>query len=151
MLDIPEAISEGVFMIRNASDNEIYAVAGWNGNRGFYRYSISGNTWTGSNVPNQSSVPVVVGAGSNMIRNGSDDQIYTISGNNSTGFQKYSISGNSWTALTAVPSTVGNGSTMLRNSSDNDIYVTLGGVSWLFISILFLVILGQHLPRHRTL
>ncbi len=62
-----------------------------------------------------------------MIRNGSDDEIYVLSGNNSTAFYKYSIANNTWTTLTVVPGSVGKAGMMIRNGSDNEIYVLRGG------------------------
>ncbi|OHA18026.1 MAG: hypothetical protein A2743_03185 [Candidatus Taylorbacteria bacterium RIFCSPHIGHO2_01_FULL_43_47] len=120
----PGTIGSGSNMIRNGSDNDIYVTQG--GGSGFWIYSISGNSWTGSNVSTLTSAPGTISSGSKMIRNGSDDDIYLTGGSNNTGFYKYSVSGNSWTTLTATPGAIGTGSNMIRNSSDNDIYVTRG-------------------------
>ncbi|MEK7211306.1 MAG: fibronectin type III domain-containing protein, partial [Patescibacteria group bacterium] len=85
---------------------------------GFYRYSISGNTWTTLTV-----APGAVWAGSFMLRNGADNDIYVLQGNTATGFYRYSISGNTWTTLTVVPSAVISGAVALRNSAEDYIYV----------------------------
>ena len=60
-----------------------------------------------------------------MLRNGSDDTIYVLGGSDS-GFAKYTISTNAWTALTNVPGSIGYGGMMIRNAADNDIYVVNG-------------------------
>jgi len=80
------------------------------------------NEW-GSSL---SAVPGAVGAGAAMIRNSTDNDIYVLRSSNSTGFYKYSISGNSWTTLTVVPGAVGSGAAMVRNGADDDIYVLTG-------------------------
>jgi len=66
-----------------------------------------------------------------MIRNGADDDIYVLPGNNSNYFYKYSISNNSWTSLANVPVPigVGSGGFMIRNGADDDIYVLPGNNS----------------------
>ncbi len=70
--------------------------------------------------------PTTTGAGSFMIRNGSDDTVYVLSGNGRNGFYSYSVSENSWTTLTAVPGAVSYGGFMIRNGSDDYIYVLAG-------------------------
>jgi prepilin-type N-terminal cleavage/methylation domain-containing protein len=117
---VPAAVTDGSNMIRNAADNDIYVTVG--GTAGFYKYSISGNSWT-----TLTSAPAAIGDGSSIIRNGSDNDIYVTRGGLNTQFYKYSISGNSWTSLTAVTGAVYSGSKMLRNGSDNDIYIAQGG------------------------
>ncbi|PIZ84057.1 MAG: hypothetical protein COX96_05800, partial [Candidatus Omnitrophica bacterium CG_4_10_14_0_2_um_filter_44_9] len=82
------------------------------------------NSWSTLTV-----VPGPVGYGGAMIRNGADNDIYVMRDYNSTGFYKYSISGNSWSTLPVVPGAVGEGGAMIRNGADNDIYVMRGNGS----------------------
>ena len=121
------SVGYGSAMVRNGSDNDIYVLQGSN-STGFHKYSISGNAWTGSTISKLASVPDYVGNGSQMLRNGADNDIYVLPGWDSPGFYKYSFSGNAWTALTAVPGgrEVDQGSAMIRNGSDNDIYMMPG-------------------------
>ncbi|HRH23501.1 MAG TPA: fibronectin type III domain-containing protein [Candidatus Magasanikbacteria bacterium] len=86
-----------------------------------------------------------VNDGSKIIRNGSDDEIYVFEGSLSTGFYKYSISSNTWTALAPVPATLYDGDAVIRNGSDDEIYVfraisgnfyrySISGNSWTALS-----------------
>src|SRR3989338_8185798 len=115
----PGAIAIGSNIIRNGADDTIYVTQG-NSATGFYRYTISTNTWTTLAV-----VPGALANGSNMIRNGADDTIYVTQGSGNTGFYKYTISTNTWTSLAVNPG-VGAGSRMIRNGADDTIYVTQG-------------------------
>src|SRR3989344_934190 len=117
----PGTLAQGSNMIRNGADDTIYVTQG-NSATGFYRYTISTNTWTTLAV-----VPGALANGSNMIRNGADDTIYVTRGNGTTGFYKYTISTNTWTTLAVVPGILDSGSSMIRNGADDTIYVTQGG------------------------
>ena len=116
----PGTLAQGSNMIRNGADDTIYVTQG-NSATGFYRYTISTNTWTTLAV-----VPGALANGSNMIRNGADDTIYVTRGNGTTGFYKYTISTNTWTTLAVVPGILFGGSNMIRNGADDTIYVTQG-------------------------
>src|SRR3989344_4633462 len=118
----PGAIAIGSNIIRNGADDTIYVTQG-GGNTGFYKYTISTNTWTSL------AVNPGVGAGSRMIRNGADDTIYVTQGNSTTGFYRYTISTNTWTTLAVAPGALSDGSSMIRNGADDTIYVTRGNMT----------------------
>ncbi|TPW16059.1 MAG: hypothetical protein FD130_1099, partial [Halothiobacillaceae bacterium] len=79
----------------------IFAVRGGN-TTGFYKYSISGNTWS----PNPAQLPGAAGNGSAMIRNGSDSDIYVTQGGGGTGFYKYSVNTTYYTSGTHTSSVI---------------------------------------------
>jgi hypothetical protein len=114
----------GLQMIGNGNDDRIYVLRGGNSTQ-FYRYSISSNSWADHTTSNLSSLPGSVGVGGQIIRNGSDDHIYTLLGN-STAFYRYSISGNLWTVLASSPGVIASYASMIRNGSDDHIYVLRG-------------------------
>lgn len=70
----PAPIGAGGTMLRNGADDNIYVLQG-NGATGFFKYTISTNSWT-----ELAAVPGIVGAGAQMIRNGGDDDIYVLRG-----------------------------------------------------------------------
>ncbi|MBI4835433.1 MAG: hypothetical protein HY811_11540 [Planctomycetes bacterium] len=88
-------------------------------------------------VPNYTNVTInntpmanvlgIVSYGGRMMRNGADNDVYVLPGNGSTGFYKYSIAGNSWTALTPQPLGSASGGFMIRNGADDAIYLLRGG------------------------
>jgi len=85
----------------------------------FWRYSISGNSWTQmkklSEDPYHSALAWAGG-----------DYIYAIGFSTSNHFFRYSISGNSWTAMANLPFAAGGGCSMAWNSG-NYIYALQGG------------------------
>ncbi len=121
----PGAIGNGSFFSWASSENTIYISRGAATN-GFFAYSVSGGTWTSSYTSSLTATLGTVGAGAQMLRNGTDDEVYVTQGG-ATGFYRYSISGNTWTTLATVPFAVGAGSSMIRNSNDDHIYLIRGG------------------------
>ncbi len=122
-----ETAGEGEILVRNALNDEIYSLPA--NNNIFKKYIVSTNTWTPLTVL-PVNITVTTDAhiiGDQMIRNGADNDIYVLVGNYSQAFYKYSISGNSWTAMNSAPSGINPGSSISRNGSDNDIYVGHGG------------------------
>lgn len=81
-----------------ASDDFIYALN--QNSTSFYRYSISGNTWS-----SMTACPSATGsAGGGLAWSPYDvNRIYRIRGGYQTTVDYYSISGNSWTGVTPVP------------------------------------------------
>ncbi len=113
-------------VLLNTSSDSIYLIRG-DGTSEFDKYSISGNSWTGMTGP-----PAALGgayipqSGDTMIHNGTEDNIYVLSGGNTNAFYSYSIANNTWTTLATVPGNVYQGGTMIRNGSDDSIYVLQG-------------------------
>lgn len=124
----PGVISgSGGKIMRNGSDDEIYAFAG-NTTTAFYKYSISANSWT-----TLTAVPGNVGTGAVILRDGANDTIYVARGGTSNQFFSYSISSNSWTTLTGALINISVGGVGIRNGSDNEIYVLIGNNSGHFL------------------
>ncbi len=90
--------------VKLATDgNDIYAFRG-NNNPDFWRYSISGNSWT-----SMTNAPESVRYGGALTYDGSN-YVYAFQGNNNNpDFWRYSISGNSWTSMTDAPGDVKDG------------------------------------------
>jgi hypothetical protein len=92
MTVIPLAISYGSELLING--DHIYTLRGNNINpNNFYRYSISGNSWT-----SLTSLNTAVYNDAFLV-NGNNGYLYAASANNTTNFYRYSISGNTWTQL----------------------------------------------------
>ncbi|MEM1710519.1 MAG: hypothetical protein QW820_06480 [Sulfolobales archaeon] len=106
-----------------ANDDYIY-YAPANGSTAFYRYSISGNSFT-----SLASAPGTLGAGSIgvWVYNYDPDKIYVIRGGGTTTIYVYSISGNSWTTLTYTPAAFGfsTGTHAVYDPDTNRIYICL--------------------------
>ena len=75
-----------------------YVPAG-NNTTAFYRYSVSGNSWTVRTV-----VPATLNGDHNIVTDGT--YIYVTRSGATTTHYRYSIGGNSWTTLTALPQVV---------------------------------------------
>lgn len=90
--------------IYNANGNDDYIYLIGNNATTFYRYSISGNSWT-----TLTALPAAAGAGCGLYwdwgTGGDTDKIYAIRGAGSSTIYRYSISGNSWSTITYVPAT----------------------------------------------
>lgn len=105
----PASIDWGSSQVYTGRDY-IYALRG-NGTTDFYRYSISGNSWTA-----MTSISATVHYGGSLTYTGGD-YIYATRGNVTTAFYRYSISGNSWTAMTSTPVAIG-GTTLTYTGGD---------------------------------
>lgn len=107
------------------SGDYIYATMG-NSTKNFLRYSITGNNWTGlADTPNN------MFAGASIVYPGSGDFLYVTRGdtnNDLTGrdFYRYSISGNTWTALASTSVLLSPQSSMVYPGSGDYIYLTQG-------------------------
>src|SRR6185369_7280402 len=93
---------------------------GVSGTTDFFRYSISGNSWT-----SLASTPLTAVSGS-LVYPGSGDFIYAARGSSTSTFYRYSISGNSWTSMTSAPGVISMGSLNYPNTGDF-IYALGGG------------------------
>jgi len=101
----PSQGTQGKIWLFGPSSSSPYAV--------FAVYDIATNTWTSKAVP--SGLAAQWGTDASLVHTctayntaGNDDYIYLI-GNNATTFYRYSISGNTWTTLTALPAGAGAG------------------------------------------
>jgi hypothetical protein len=84
------------------NDDYIYAKPG-NGNA-FYRYSISGNSWTAMTAPGNAGS---YGDSLVWLPGYNTDYIYRPRGNAANTWDRYSISGNTWSAGITAPTNVG--------------------------------------------
>lgn len=123
---VPGVVEEGGSMLRDGASNDIYVLQG-NNTKNFYKYSISGNSWTTLALS-----PQPIYSSARMIRNGSEDYIYTLAFYGNSFFLRYQISTNTWTTLANTPGTMGDGMRLLRNGSSDSIYATRGGDSTAF-------------------
>ncbi|MDD3102264.1 MAG: DUF2341 domain-containing protein, partial [Patescibacteria group bacterium] len=95
----------------------IYALRG-NSTTDFYRYNISGNSWSA-----MTSITGTVGIGGSMASDGIN--IYALRGGSSTDSYYYNILGNSWSAMTSITGTVGAGGSLVYDGAS--IYALRGG------------------------
>jgi len=106
-----------------ASDDHIY-YAPANGSAAFYRYSISGNSFTVL-----APAPGTLGAGSVgvWVYNYDPDKILVIRGGGMTDIYMYSISGSSWSTFTYRPATFGfgTGTHAVYDPDTNHVYICL--------------------------
>ncbi|MEM4977243.1 MAG: hypothetical protein QXT64_07965 [Desulfurococcaceae archaeon] len=106
-----------------ANDDYVY-YAPANGSTSFYRYSISGNSFT-----SLASAPAALSNGSIgvWVYNYNPDKIYVIRGGGTTTIYVYSISGNSWTTLTYTPAafSFSTGTHAVYDPDTNRIYMCL--------------------------
>ncbi|MEM1523410.1 MAG: hypothetical protein QXU69_10295 [Thermofilaceae archaeon] len=106
-----------------ANDDHIY-YAPANGSTAFFRYSISGNSFTAL-----ASAPGALGAGSMgvWVYNYDPDKIYVIRGGGANTIYVYSISGNSWSTLSYAPASFNfsTGSHAVYDPDTNRIYICL--------------------------
>jgi len=128
----PVSLGKSGRMIRNGTDDTIYMLLGGD-TQSLKKYSIASNTWTPlTNVPEIFPAPGGNDMyGSIMFRDGSADEIYASPGNSSTGFYRYSITGNSWTTLTSLPTGLGAGSQIevVSDSNGTRLYILQGDTS----------------------
>jgi hypothetical protein len=103
------------------NSNYIYALRGDNiASNPFYRYDITGNSWTSM----ASLSNYIYNEG--FLTNGNDGYLYATRGGNTTDFMRYSITGNSWSTLPAAPGQVYTGGSGESNGL-NMIYSLIGG------------------------
>jgi hypothetical protein len=94
---------------------------------GFFSYSVATDTWTPL-----ADAPFLAYFGAFMIHRAGDDAVYVIRGwdsvadAGSTGFYRYSLSGDAWTPLASLPVAAYFGSYMIRNGADDAIYALPG-------------------------
>jgi hypothetical protein len=106
-----------------ANDDHIY-YAPANGSAAFYRYSISGNSFTVL-----ASAPAALGAGSIgiWVYNYDPDMILVIRGGGTTDIYLYSISGNNWSTYSYTPRAFGfsTGTHAVYDPDTNHVYIGL--------------------------
>lgn len=100
----------------------IYTLRGQNvANNPFYRYDIEANTWSDPAVADLDVQVHIDG----FLTDGGDGNFYAATANNTAGFYKYSLDGDSWTALPDVPARVYNGGAGESNGLDR-VFVLAG-------------------------
>jgi hypothetical protein len=112
------AVTSGGNLVSTGGDY-IYAFQG--GTTTFWRYSISGNSWTTMTV-----TPGTIAYSATLVYPGTGDYIYAFQGGTTT-FWRYSISGNSWTTMTPAPAAVASGGDLV--SAGAFIYAFQGGTT----------------------
>jgi len=126
----PWNAQQGAMLELDPSRNRIWAIQG-NAGTGFAYYDLSTHSWT-----SVTSLPAASNYGSWIVhtcpslRPGvNDDHIYYAPANGSTAFYRYSVSGNSFTALASAPGGLGAGSkgVWVYNYDPYSIYVLRGG------------------------
>jgi len=118
LANLPGTVGADAQMIRNGSDDYIYVLRG--AGTGFYRYTISTNSWD-----TLTAVPGSVGVGAKMLRTGSENFIYVLAGGGTTNFYRYTISTDSWVTLSGPSGTINDGPNMVRYG--DYIYAMRGG------------------------
>lgn len=101
----------GASMVYDNTQNKIYYTGGQY-DRGFFSYDIDQDVWREEVLD---KIPIVTGAGSSMVYDGSR-YIYLTIGNNTNTFYRFDtqgIAGSKWSTLTAAPSTLSYGSELL--------------------------------------
>lgn len=121
-------LGAGASIVYPGSGDYLYVLKG-NNTTEFYRYSISGNSWT-----TLASAPATVQAGGSMTMIGNN--IYAFRGNGSTAFYRYDTTqtpgSDSWTTLSGPPETIAAGGSLATDTkgtpgtSDDVIYATRG-------------------------
>ncbi len=111
-----------------ASGDFIYGIvgSGQSGVSSFYKYSISGNSWSTLTTLG------TIGDGAALAYPGSGDFLYAFRGNSLQEFWRYSITGNSWTQMTVPPATVGAGGSLVYPGTGDYIYALRGNSSTAF-------------------
>ncbi|MDQ5951538.1 MAG: large repetitive protein [Patescibacteria group bacterium] len=118
--NIPAAVGYGAELLLNG--NFIYTLRGQNiANNPFYRFDISGNTWSD---PAVADLNIDVNNDGFLV-DGGDGNFYAARGENDTDFFKYSVSDNSWNALNNTPVRVFSGGAAESNGT-NKIHMLSG-------------------------
>ena len=115
----------GACIAYSSDDNALYTNSGYN-QYYFYRYSLSGSTWT-----QKTAWPASPGAGAAMVCPNENvnykGYVYALRGGNTTSLYRYSISGNTWDdTLTSAPGAISYGGAMVYPKTGNDLYVLRG-------------------------
>lgn len=107
--------------LAHTGNDYVFALQG-GGSAGFWRYSISSDSWAA-----MANLPLTVAQGGSLAYTGGD-LIYAIRGGSKKEFYAYSISGNSWSSRTRLPVFPDAGASLAYAGSDH-IYLLLGGSS----------------------
>ncbi|MDX9739326.1 MAG: fibronectin type III domain-containing protein [Candidatus Dojkabacteria bacterium] len=103
----------GASLVYDSSQNKIYYTGGQYDN-GFFSYDIDDDVWSEEALD---KIPIITGAGSSMVYDGSR-YIYLTRANNTNTFYRFDTQGSAgskWSTLTVVPSTLSYGSELLLN------------------------------------
>jgi hypothetical protein len=123
---VPGTIYYGAALVYPGSGDFLYGYRG-NNDTTFYRYSISGNTWT-----LMANTPAAIFYGGALVSPGSGDFLYGYRGSNSTTFLRYSISGNTWTTMANTPGGIHQGAALVYPGSGDFLYGYRGNNSTTF-------------------
>lgn len=123
---LPFTAGNGAATTKVDLGNSVYDIYFLQGNsaKGFAKYNTDTNTWTTT----LASLPTGAGNvtyGGALNYPGSGDYIFALIGGNTTQSWRYSISGNSWTQLTAIPGGVQTGGSLTNIGAD--LYAFRGG------------------------
>lgn len=108
LADTPATVRAGGALVFGGGDY-LYAFRG--GNRDFWRYSLSGNTWTAMAMTPTGNT----GNGAALAWDGGGF-IYATRGANQFAYWRYSIAANSWSTLTNTPARVSTGGSLAYTS-----------------------------------
>lgn len=104
MTGTPGGVKDGGALTYDGG-NYIYALQGY-GNNNFWRYSISGNSWSWLH-----DTPYNVNDGGALTYDG-DNYVYAFRGDGNTSYWRYSISGDSWSWMASAPGGVDDGGSL---------------------------------------
>jgi len=135
LTSVPGGLNYGAHLVYN--DGYIYTLRGSNlANNPFYRYSISGNSWT-----SMSSLTTAV-YNDGWLVDGGNGYLYACKGANTANCYRYSISGDSWSAIADAPAQIYTGGAAATNKSDR-IYVIAGGGTNTYTDGLYSYVIGS--------
>ena len=128
----PWGAFQGAMLAPDPSRGRLWAIQG-NGGTGFAYYDLSSFAWASvASLPAASSWGSwIVHTCSSLHSGANDDHIYYAPANGSAALYRYSVSGNSFTALASAPAALGAGSVgvWVYNYDPDKILVIRGGVS----------------------
>ena len=125
-------VKRGGWLVHGAGEDAVYAAKGYK-TTDFYRYSISGNSWTGLSGMPYASHPVwskkAPRKGSKGCYDG-DRYVYVTQGNNSLGFWRYDTDSDAWSMLDDVP--LGSRRKKVKGGTDM-VYLEHGGEGYVYL------------------
>lgn len=102
MAALPATVGQGGGLAYPGTGDFIYALRG-NNTAGFYRYSITGNSWDDASVADLPTSPqsTLAYIGARMVSDGTD--LYALIGYGSSRMLKYTIGTNTWSEIASAP------------------------------------------------